>query len=279
MPALAQVIMRQLAEAAERSQPQMPRDVILLVHADFDVEGQFARGAGVGVGTTALRSAMAGNKPPPGIVLFGLTLEAEFRSMAGRLPEAAPLLDWPGFRYLRLPFSAKELGAAAEAALVGRSAPIPLPTPREVLTSIANVQHWLERVRQGQAGTARIFADVARGVFELPRRSLDPEACLSLNQRQGLERLCGSLSLASGMEDGTELAELLRNDIVAQDVASQRLEQLKAAYLSSREVPNAEGLRALAGAASALAVQATALFERIRYIEARIVEGTTEHND
>ena len=134
-------------------------------------------------------------------------------------------------------------------------------------------------MHQGQAGTARIFADVARGEFELPRRSLDAEACLSLNQREGLERLCGSLSLASGMEDGTELAELLRIDIVAQDVASQRLEQLKAAYLSSREAPNAEGLRALAGAASALAVQATALFERIRYIEARIVEGTTEQND
>lgn len=279
MSSLRQEMLRQLADASAQNLLHLQWDSILLLSVDFDLDGQFARGAGVGVGTRALRSATAASQPAPGIVLFGLIPEADFRSMAAKLPEAAPLLSWPGFRYLRLPFSAKELGAAAEAALRGRSAPIPLPTPREVLTSIANVQHWLERVRQGQAGTARIFADVARGDFELPRRSLEPEACLSPKQREGLERLCGSLSLASGMKDGTELAKLLRNDIVAQDVARQWLEQLKAAYLSSQETPNAEGLRALAGAASALAVQATALFERIRYIEARIVEGTTEHND
>ena len=279
MPVLAQAMMRQLVEAAQRNQPQMPWDAILLVHADFDMEGQFARGTGVGVGTMALRSAMAGNQPAPGIVLVGLLPEAEFRSVAANSPGAASVLNWPGFRYLRMPFSAEGLRWEVEAALNGRSAPVPLPAASEVLRSIASVLHWLERVRQGQAGTARILAEVARGEFELPRRNLEPEACLSPRQSDGLRRLCESLTLVIGLEGGREMADLLQIDLIAVDVASQRLEQLKAAYHSSEKMPGAEGLQMLAEEAKSLAAKATALFERVRYIEAQIVERASDHND
>ena len=94
-----QGILQQLAFASAQNLPQLQWDLILLLSVDFDLDGQFARGAGVGVGTRALRSATAASQPAPGIVLFGLIPEADFRLMVVKLPEAAPLLGWPGFRY------------------------------------------------------------------------------------------------------------------------------------------------------------------------------------
>ena len=279
MLSLSQELCQKFEGAAMRCLNDLQSDSILILSTNFDLDGQYVRDAGVRTANAVLRSAAATEQMTPGILMFGVLSEAEFRLMAGRLADAAPLIDWPGFRYLRLPFEIEEFRAAAVAALMGRTAPIPLPTVSELHASIANVLHWLERVRQGQAGTARILADVARGEFELPRRNLEPEACLSPKQREGLHRLCERLSLAIGMEHSREWAALLQNDIAAQDVASQRLEQLKAAFQSLTILPDAEGLQMLAKEARSVAEKATALFERVRYIEAQIIERATGDYD
>lgn len=252
----------------------------IAVHsADHDANGAFARDAGLADVLDMLRSAVVDRKVPPAILLIGILPVDEMRARLVKLVGTDSLFDWPGQRYLRYIFTTDELLSAASSALSGRLMPVPLPTPQELLSSIANVLHWLEQVKQGHAGTARILTDVARGEFELPRRNLEPEPCLSPKQRERLELLCQSLSLAIEMENSKELAETLRNDIIAQDVASLKLEQLKSAYDSSRVTPNTGGLQALAATASALAEKATALFERVGHIEAQIVERAAGQND
>jgi hypothetical protein len=259
--------LQHLCAAARKAVPQIDWNSLRLLVVDFDGDGRFGRFAGPAAAAEALHSASSAGTQLPGIVLIGLHEKAQtIRSQA----EAGWILDWPGCAYLKMPFSAEKLRDAASHALKGRLEPLPALTNAEALAHIKNILHWFERVKQGQAGTARIFADVKRGRLELTDRILASAVCLSDRQQRAFENLIVAMGVRGQERGGAVASDAMRAQLRELEDASCVLEQRKTQLRNAQSDAASDDLQVLSQASDKLASACAMLYHAMTDLEEQL---------
>ena len=248
----------------------------MLLPVDLDAHGKFGRFAGLVAAAEILHSRSGVEAGPPGIVLFGLYEGAKVEEISRASKETAWILDWPGTAYLKMPFTADELRGAATNVLNGRAEPIPTERVGRILNRVRQILHWFERIKQGNAGTARIFADVERGHLTLTERILAPATCLSDKQNAAIEDLCYAIRGLDKKSDNTVNSELLRAQLQQLNDASAALEELKTQLRNAKDDLAEDDLWALARVSCELASVCATLFHSMMRLEMELGQATGE---
>jgi hypothetical protein len=260
-------LLQHLSAAARKAVPEIDWNSLRLLAVDFEEDGRFGRFAGLAAAAEALHSASSAGTPLPGIVLIGLHDKAQ----AIRPPaETGWILDWPGCAYLKMPFSAEKLRDTASQVLNGRLEHLPAPCDAEVLAHIKNILHWFERVKQGQAGTARIFADVERGRLVLTDRILAPAVCLSDRQQRAFENLFVAMRARGQERAGTLASDAIRVQLRELEDASCVLEQLKTNLRNGQGDAASNDLQALSHASDKLVAACAMLYHAMTGLEEQL---------
>jgi hypothetical protein len=229
---------------------------------DHDAAGTFAREAGVAAVLDRLRRAAAAGKTPPAMLLVGLYAEDDLRQRVALRAGAPGLFDWSGLSYLRFVFGEDELKCGIAMAVEGRYAPLPLPTSEELAIRAANIRHWLERVVNGLAGEATVFANAARGETGLSSAMLEPGFALSSVHCDNLAAFAAALRLAPAIADGDVLSKTLMEDVDAVCRESARLESVKASCPVAASAALADAAVSLSSAGQALDARMCAIAGR-----------------
>lgn len=260
-------LLQSLTAAARQAVPEIDWDSINLLVVDLDASGRFGRFSGLAAAIETLHSALSEGTEQPGIVLIGL----HDKTQTIRPPaETGWILDWPGCAYLKMPFSAEELRVAASDVFKGRLEPLPAQSDANVLAHIKSILHWFERVKQGQAGTARIFADVERGRLDLTDRILARAVCLSDRQYQAFEELLVAMKDRWQERRGALPRDIMRVQLRNIEDASSALEKLKTDLRDAQRDAASADLQALSHASDKLALACAMLLQTMTDFEEQL---------
>ena len=229
---------------------------------DHNDDGEFEAWAG----WRQVHPVILATQPPPAILMMGLRSEGAVRKHFSNDPTIVEMLDWPGFRYLRYGFDREGLLAAAEAALAGRGAPVPLPSAINLRDAAQPVAHWLQGVGGVLHDAQADFATAARGGAALHPTYLHPSDHFGDGPHAMLRRLRIVLRACAFLDDRVNLEEELARFAASFAAGLQRLEGIKARLAAA---PNRQpvDIFALAEAAAASLLDFAQLRDHVVFIE------------
>lgn len=235
-----------------------------LLSCDHNADGKFEAWAGWRLVSPAILEA----QPAPAILMIGLRNEAAVRQRFLGEPALLALLNWPGLRYLRYGFDRAELMAVVAAALAGRGAPVPLPSPADLRAAVQPVAHWLQSLGAPLHRGAEDFAAAARGGAALHPTYLNPSERMGDGPRAMLRRLKVVLRACAFLEDRAALEAGLLERVESFANGLLLIEELKARHANALDHP-AISILPLAEAASASVLDLARLREHVALIERR----------